>query len=111
MRNYCLKLVGQLASYIDRWRLGRDMRGSAKDREYNTPSKGPRLVATSPSVLRAAGIARRYRRLRTRPSPLNDAVRQSLLAKLGRLEDDSGRLSCPHCTGSSAAYLANIRCC
>ena len=44
--------------------------------EYNTPSKGPRLVATSPSVLRAAGIARRYRRLRTQPSPLNDAVRQ-----------------------------------
>ena len=90
-----LSKAGQLASYRSmetRERHEKKPEGPSLS-EYNTPSKGPRLVATSPSVLRAAGIARRYRRLRTRPSPLNDAVRQSLLAKLGRLEDDSG---CPH---------------
>lgn len=65
--------------------------------ECGTPSKSPRLAVSlaSPSVLRAAGIARRYRRLRTRPSPLNDAVRRSLLAKLGRPDDSIGKLSCP----------------
>ena len=33
--------------------------------ECNTSSEGPQLVAMSPSVLQAVGVARRYHTLRT----------------------------------------------
>ena len=57
---YCIKP----ASYPDRWRLERKREGPSLI-ECNMSSKGPRLVVTLPSVLRAAGVARRYRTLRT----------------------------------------------
>ena len=65
------------------------IRGAGYDMASPSPSS-PDIDSgqRSPACVLASAISRKYKRIRTRPSPLSDHVRRRLLSKLSSAESD-----------------------